>query len=93
MISYMMPDASFVSQVAEAEKALKMKIRPANAYFKLNNHRLHSYLPREELHQFLVGTYGEYVIPPQCMSSKRSFGNLNSYCVMPVVPMALQGIY
>ena len=25
-----------VSQVAEAEKELKMKIRPANAYFKLN---------------------------------------------------------
>ena len=63
MISYMMPDASFVSQVAEAERELKMKIRPANAYFKLNNHKLHSYLPREELHQFLIGTYGEYVIP------------------------------
>ena len=40
-----------------------MKIRPANAYFKLNNHKLHSYLPREKLHQFLIGTYGEYLIP------------------------------
>ena len=63
MKSYMMSDASFVSQVAAAEKALKMKVRPENAYFKLHNHKLLSYLPRGGLHQFLVGTYGEYVIP------------------------------
>ena len=54
---------SFDLQVAAIEKELKMKIRPENAYFKLKDHDFLSLLPREELHQFLVGTYGGYVIP------------------------------
>lgn len=49
--------------MAAAEKELRMKIRPENAFFKLHNHNFLSCLPREELHQFLIGTYGEYVIP------------------------------
>jgi hypothetical protein len=49
--------------VGDVEKELKMKIRPENAYFKLHDHAFLSYMPREELHQFLIGTYGEYVIP------------------------------
>jgi hypothetical protein len=53
----------FGLQVAAVEKQLKMKIRPQNAYFKLTDHDFLSHLPREELHQFLIGTYGEYVIP------------------------------
>ena len=56
-------DIQFCSQVAAVEKELKMKIRPENAYFQLHNHDFLSLLPREELHQFLIGTYGEYVIP------------------------------
>ena len=56
-------DIQFCSQVAAVEKELKMKIRPENAYFQLHNHDFLSFLPREELHQFLLGTYGEYVIP------------------------------
>ena len=65
MISYVMSHMIFifVSQVAAVKKELKMKIRPENAYFKLHNHKFLSHLLREELHRFLIGTYGEYVIP------------------------------
>ncbi len=52
-----------ISQVAEAEAALKMKIRPVNAFFQCYNFAYLSGLPREELHQFLVGLYGEYIVP------------------------------
>ena len=52
-----------ISQVAEAEAALKMKIRPDNAFFQCYNLAYLSGLPREELHQFLVGLYGEYIVP------------------------------
>ncbi len=40
-----------------------MKIRSENAYFKLHDHDFLLHLPREKLHQFLIGKYGEYVIP------------------------------
>ncbi len=50
-----------ISQVANAEAALKMKIRPVNAFFQCYNFAYLSGLPREELHQFLVGLYGEYI--------------------------------
>ena len=43
----------------EAEKALKMKIRPRNAFLSCYKLEFLSALPREELHQFLVGLYGE----------------------------------
>ncbi len=40
-----------------------MKIRPVNAFFQCYNFAYLSGLPREELHQFLVGLYGEYILP------------------------------
>jgi hypothetical protein len=52
-----------ISQVADAEAALKMKIRPSNDFFQCYNFAYLSGLPREELHQFLVGLYGEYIVP------------------------------
>jgi hypothetical protein len=52
-----------ISQVANAEAALKIKIRPVNAFFQCYNFAYLSGLPREELHQFLVGLYGEYIVP------------------------------
>ena len=55
-------DVIYISQVGDVEKELKMKIRPENAYFKLHDHAFLLYMSREELHQFLIGTYGEYVI-------------------------------
>ena len=59
-----------ISQVTEAEKALKMKIRPINAFLKCYKLDFLSALPREELHQFLIGLYGEYIIPSAFHSIK-----------------------
>ena len=50
MISYMIYDIFL--QVDEAEKALKMKIRPRNAFLSCYKLDFLSALPREELHQF-----------------------------------------
>jgi len=52
-----------MSQVDEAEKDLGMKIRPRNAFLSCFNFDFLAALPREELHQFLIGLYGEYIIP------------------------------
>ena len=61
MISHLI--SLFMGQVDDAEKALKMKIRPRNAFFSCYNYAFLAGLPREELHQFLVGLYGEYIVP------------------------------
>ena len=42
---------------------LRMKIRQRNAFFSCYNFSFLAALPREELHQFLIGLYGEYIIP------------------------------
>ena len=34
-----------------------------NAYYEARNFDFHQSCPREELHQFLIGLYGDYVIP------------------------------
>ena len=68
MISCLISD--MILQVDEAEKALKMKIRPINAFLKCYKLEFLSALPREELHQFLVGLYGEYIIPSAFHSIK-----------------------
>ncbi len=68
MISCLILDV--ISQVDEAEKALKMNIRPMNAFLKCYNLVFLSALPWEELHQFLVGLYGEYIIPSAFHSIK-----------------------
>ncbi len=54
-----------ISQVADAEAVLKMKIRPVNAFFQCYNfvYLSESGSPREERHQFLVCLYGEYIVP------------------------------
>jgi hypothetical protein len=50
-------------QVDEAEKALKMKIRPRNAFLSCYKFDFLAAMQREELHQFLLCLYGEYIIP------------------------------
>ena len=54
---------NFPKQLQELEKKLKTKICPLNAYFKAQGLDLYRSIPREELHQFLVGLYGDYIIP------------------------------
>lgn len=49
--------------MADLEKELKTKICPENAYFKAQGLDFFKAIPREELHQFLIGLYGDYIIP------------------------------
>ena len=50
-------------QVGDKERELKHKLRPRNAFLQAEGLNLPAACPREELHQFLIGLYGEYVIP------------------------------
>jgi hypothetical protein len=52
--------------VKAKEKEIKHKLRPHNAFLHAKDlDPLHSpaVCPREELHQFLIGLYGEYILP------------------------------
>ena len=50
-------------QVKEAESTIKHKLQPENAFFKAIDFDHLQACPREELHQFLIGLYGEYILP------------------------------
>jgi len=50
-------------QVADLESSLKSKLRPPNAYRRAKGFEYLSAVPREELHQFLIGLEGDYIIP------------------------------
>jgi hypothetical protein len=65
MISYMILTriSHILLQVDAAEKALKMKIRPSNAFLSCYKFDFLAAMPREELHQFLIGLYDERIIP------------------------------
>ena len=45
------------------ERRIKHKLRPQNAFGMAKDLDLPASCPREELHQFLIGAYGEYVLP------------------------------
>ena len=47
-------------QVEELEWLLKCKLRPRNAYLKATLFEFFMTCPSEELHQFLIGLYGNY---------------------------------
>jgi hypothetical protein len=51
------------SQVEEEQRRLKHKLNPENAYFKAKDFNHIECAPKEELHQFLVGLYGEHMLP------------------------------
>ena len=42
---------------------MKHKLLVSNAYYEARDFDFHQSCPREELHQFLIGLYGDYVIP------------------------------
>jgi hypothetical protein len=53
------------------ERLLKCKLRPRNAYFNATLLELLMACPREELHQFLIGLYGDYIIPATVFEIER----------------------
>jgi len=44
-------------------RQLKHKLRPENAYFNALNFDAFLAAPKEELHQFLIGLYGDHLLP------------------------------
>ena len=45
------------------QRRLKHKLTPENAYFKAKDFDHVACAPKEELHQFLIGLYGEHMLP------------------------------
>ncbi len=68
MISHLI--SHMILQVQDAEKALKMKSHPRNAFLSCYKLNFLAAMPREELYQFLIGLYGEYIIPSAFHSIK-----------------------
>ena len=44
-------------------RLLKHKLRPENAYFKAQDFEVILSAPKEELHQFFIGLYGDHLLP------------------------------
>jgi hypothetical protein len=51
------------TQVLVEQRRLKHKLTPENAYFKAKNFNHIASAPEEEPHQFLIGLYGEHILP------------------------------
>jgi hypothetical protein len=50
-------------QVDKLVRLLKHKLRPENAYFKAQDFEVILSAPKEELHQVLIGLYGDHLLP------------------------------
>ena len=57
-----LPDV-YCFQVERVVRQLKHKLRPENAYHKAHNFDFILSAPKEELHQFLIGLYGDHLLP------------------------------
>jgi hypothetical protein len=62
IVSDIISDAYFF-QVETLVRQLKHKLRPENAYFNAHNFDAILSAPKEELHQFLIGLYGDHLLP------------------------------
>jgi hypothetical protein len=50
-------------QVKAKEQELKHKLQPLNAILRAKDMDLPAALSREEIHQFILGLYGEHILP------------------------------
>jgi len=64
-----------LTQVLEEQRRLKHKLTPENAYFKAKNFDHIASAPKEELHQFLIGLYGEHILPATLHEIERLLRN------------------
>ena len=62
-------------QVEEAQRRLKHKLAPENAYFKALDFDHIANAPKEELHQFLIGVYGDHILPATLLEFVRTLRN------------------
>jgi hypothetical protein len=63
------------TQVLEEQRRLKHKLTPENAYFKAKNFDHIACAPKEEHHQFLIGLYGEHILPATLHEYERLLRN------------------
>ena len=64
-----------LTQVLQEQRRLKHKLTPENAYFKAKNFDHIASAPKEELHQFLIGLYGEHILPATLHEFERLLRN------------------
>ncbi len=50
-------------QVKDAEHRLRHKLFPPNAWMRLTDFDVLTSCPKDELHQWFLGLYGEHIIP------------------------------
>ena len=53
----------FFGQVKEAEQRLLHKLFPPNAWMKVADFHVLTSCPKDKLHQWFIGLYGEHIIP------------------------------
>ncbi len=56
-------DGSCLMQVRAAEAELRHKLFPPNSWMKVLNFNVLTSCPKDELHQWFIGLYGEHIIP------------------------------
>lgn len=54
---------NILQQVKEAESRLRHKLLPPNAWMRVHNFDVLTSCPKDELHQWFIGLYGEHIIP------------------------------
>ena len=59
-------------------RILKLKLRPDNAYFKAQGFDAILSAPKEELQQFLIGLYGEHLLPATIYEIEKTLRNPNT---------------
>ncbi len=62
-IIYVIVSCDYFFQVEKLVRLLKHKLRPENANFNAHNFDAILSAPKEELHQFLIGLYGDHLLP------------------------------
>jgi hypothetical protein len=68
----------FAIQVDRLVWILKHKILPDNAYFKARDFDVILSAPEEELHQLLLGLYGEHLLPATMYEIEKASRNPNT---------------
>jgi hypothetical protein len=70
--------SDFSTQVEKLVQILKHKLRQDNAYFKAQSFNPIISAPKEELHQLLIGLYGELLLPATMYEIEKALRNPNT---------------
>jgi hypothetical protein len=70
--------SDFSTQVEKLVLILKHKLRQDNAYFKAKGFDAILSALKEELHQLLIGLYGEHLLPATMYEIEKTFRNPNT---------------